>query len=200
MVRQPSAADAAELARRLPRLAVGLHLDFGEWVYRDGEWAALYEVAPTDDPAAAAAEAERQLAAFRDLVGRDPTHLDSHQHVHRDGPLRSVVARLSESLAVPARHVTPAVRYAGDFYGQSAKGEPAPESIGVPALVGFLAALTPGVTELACHPGEDANLDSVYRDERLQEVRALCDPGVHETIDREGIRLVSFAEVRALLR
>ena len=26
---------------------VGLHLDLGEWAYRDGDWVSLYQVVPT---------------------------------------------------------------------------------------------------------------------------------------------------------
>src|SRR4051794_39741974 len=42
MVRWPAAAEAAACARSHPRLAVGLHLDLGEWECRDGTWVARY--------------------------------------------------------------------------------------------------------------------------------------------------------------
>jgi predicted glycoside hydrolase/deacetylase ChbG (UPF0249 family) len=200
MVRQPAADDAVALARRHPRLAVGLHLDFGEWVYRDGAWATLYEVVPADDPAAAADEVDRQLAAFTELVGRDPTHIDSHQHAHRSEPLQSIVRRIAEERGIPLRHVTPRIRYCGDFYGQSGKGEPAPDAIGVPTLLGILSSLPPGITEFACHPGEDTNLKSVYAKERIDEVCALCDPQVLQTISQNGIQLISFADAGEMLR
>ena len=82
MVRWPTATAAAAYARGNPRFGVGLHLDLGEWTYRDGAWPALYEVVSLQDAHAIAEEVSRQLAAFREIVGRDPTHLDSHQHVH----------------------------------------------------------------------------------------------------------------------
>src|SRR5437762_1183195 len=85
MVRWPAVAAAAAYAREHPALGVGLHLDLGEWEYSNGDWVARYEVVPLDDAAAVAAEAGRQLAAFRGLMGRDPDHLDSHQHVHLRG-------------------------------------------------------------------------------------------------------------------
>src|SRR5689334_12175655 len=83
MVRQPSAGAAAEEARRRPGLSLGLHLDVGEWEYRDGNWVAVYEVVGGDDATALAGEVGRQLDAFMRLVGRPPTHIDSHQHAHR---------------------------------------------------------------------------------------------------------------------
>src|SRR5262245_55550677 len=69
MVRYPAAIEAADYARRHTRLGVGLHLDLGEWAFRGGEWVALYLVVAADDAGPVRAEAERQLAAFRDLVG-----------------------------------------------------------------------------------------------------------------------------------
>src|SRR5919199_1733575 len=83
MVRWPAAGEAAAYARAHPALSLGLHVDLGEWAYRDGAWVQLYQVVPEDDRAAVAEELSRQLAAFRALVGRHPTHLDSHQHVHQ---------------------------------------------------------------------------------------------------------------------
>jgi predicted glycoside hydrolase/deacetylase ChbG (UPF0249 family) len=55
--------------------------------------------------------------------------------------------------------------------------------------------LQPGITELGCHPGEGTDADSVYGDEREAELTVLCDPAVRATIEREGIRLRSFAEI-----
>ena len=192
MVRQPAARDAAAAARQRPRLSVGLHLDLGEWVFRDGGWEAVYEVVPGDDAAAVVAEVSRQCDAFVRLVGRAPTHLDSHQHVHRSEPLRSAAQSLAARLGIPLRHFTPAVRYRGDFYGQGGKGERLPEMITSEALRRTLSVLPPGVTELCCHPGDDETLASAYREERLVEVRALCDPLVKTSLAEQGTELISF--------
>jgi hypothetical protein len=43
MVRWPSAQEAAAYARSHTSLSLGLHFDFGEWRYRDGNWWKLYE-------------------------------------------------------------------------------------------------------------------------------------------------------------
>src|SRR5947209_15005439 len=104
MVRWPAAAEAASYARSRPELSLGLHVDLGEWVFRDGEWTLLYDVVDTDDPIMVLAEIERQMKSVRELVQRNPTHLDSHQHVHRDEPVRSAMLQLSEELGVPLRH------------------------------------------------------------------------------------------------
>ena len=193
MVLWPAAAEAAAYAGEHPDLALGLHLDLGEWVYREGEWLPAYEVVPADDSPAVTEEAARQLAAFRRLVGRDPTHLDSHQHVHLREPVRSVLSEVAGELAVPLRHYDPRIRYCGDFYGQTGKGQPLPEGISADALIEILAALPAGITELACHPGLDDGLQSTYRSERAVEVGVLCDPRVRATVAAKDIELCSFA-------
>src|SRR5436309_3540787 len=84
MVRWPAATEAAAYAKQHPELSVGLHLDLGEWIYCDGEWRKLYDVIQEDDAVAVATEVEQQVRAFRQLMGRNPTHIDSHQHSHRN--------------------------------------------------------------------------------------------------------------------
>ena len=83
MVRMPAAEVAAELARERPELSVGLHVDF------TGEGTPA--PADIDDIAACAVEMRAQLERFEDLVGRPPTHIDSHHHVHRFRPSRAAV-------------------------------------------------------------------------------------------------------------
>ena len=195
MVRGQAAVEAATYGREHPRLSVGLHVDLGESVYRDGGWTARYVVVPADESAVVGTEALKQLEVFRELMGSDPTHLDSHQHVHRDEPVRSVLAGVAHEIGVPLRHFTPGVRYCGDFYGQTSTGDPFPDAIGVERLVALLRGLPGDVKELACHPGYDLDLETTYRVERAAEVTTLCDPRVRAALAAEGIELWSFHEV-----
>lgn len=192
MVRWPSAVEAASYARNRPALSIGLHVDLGEWLFRDSAWTPVYEVVPNDDANAVANEVTRQLAEFRRLMGMEPTHLDSHQHVHRNDPVRTVLKMIASELAIPVRHFTPEVRYNGQFYGQTSTGSPNRQAITVEGLTAIFAELQPGLTELACHPGDEATLVSAYSRERMQEVKALCDPQVRLALIREGIQLRSF--------
>jgi predicted glycoside hydrolase/deacetylase ChbG (UPF0249 family) len=194
MVRWPAAAEAVAYSRAHRDLSLGLHVDLGEWAYRDETWVPLYDVTRLDDTAAVADEVSRQLAAFRRLVGTDPTHIDSHQHVHLEDPVRSVVGAIARRLGVPLRHCSPGVQYCGSFYGQTAEGSPFPEGISVEGLIKILAGLPPGLTELTCHPGEEDGLETMYRRERAQEVNVLCDPQVRAAIVAERIELRSFAD------
>lgn len=195
MVRWPGAAEAVAYARDHCAMSLGLHIDLGEWACREGSWIPLYEVVPLGDPAAVRQEATRQLAAFRDIVGGPPTHLDSHQHVHLRDPARSTMLELAQDLRVPLRHFTRDVRYCGSFYGQTTDGQPLPEAIAVDALMAILHSLPEGTTELACHPGWDEHLDTMYAHERGQEVRTLCSDEVQSGVRSLGIQLCCFADL-----
>jgi hypothetical protein len=95
---------------------------------RSGDgWREVYEVEPTG------AEVERQLEQLRRLLVADPTHLDSHQHIHLDEPVRSVLRELGARLGVPARELTEDVRSVGDF-----DGEPDDEAISAAGLTRLL--------------------------------------------------------------
>jgi chitin disaccharide deacetylase len=195
MVRWPAAGEAARLARGT-RLSVGLHLDLGEWEYRDGGWHPVYEVLEQQTPATVAAEIAAQLERFEHLVGAPPTHLDSHQHVHRDEPTRSALARAGEVLGVPVRERSPGIRYSGAFFGQDGRGTPVEDAITVAGLIKTIEELPPGVTELGCHPAAEAEGESMYDTERVREVETLCDPRVRAALQRGGVELRSFADLR----
>jgi predicted glycoside hydrolase/deacetylase ChbG (UPF0249 family) len=193
MVRWPDAVEAAAYSRAHPDLSLGIHLDFGEWAYRDETWIPLYQVVPDADIKAVAEEVSRQFDTFRCLVGADPTHIDSHQHVHREEPIRSALIDVADNMAVPLRDCSPAVQYCGSFYGQTAEGAPLPQFISVEGLISILKELPPGTTELGCHPGIGAGLpETMYRGERSKEVAALCDPQIRTAIVDMGIELRSF--------
>jgi predicted glycoside hydrolase/deacetylase ChbG (UPF0249 family) len=133
-VRWPAAREAARFARSRPGLSLGLHVDLGEWVFEEGAWRCCYEVVPLDSVDDITTETLRQLEAFRDLVGRDPSHLDSHQHVHvTTQAVSSVLGELADKLDIPLRGAN-GVNYCGNFYGQTARGQALHENITVQAL------------------------------------------------------------------
>jgi chitin disaccharide deacetylase len=192
MTRQPAAEGAARLTQRHPTLAVGLHIDIGQWDYESGEWKIAYERCPPGDEAAVEAECRGQLETFRELLDRDPTHLDSHQHTHMEEPVAAVVEGLAAELGVPAR--ARGIRYEGGFYGQSGRGEPWPRGITVEHLIELIKALPEGWTELGCHPGLGVGAaESSYGPEREQEVQTLCDPRVGAALQAQAVELRSFA-------
>lgn len=184
MVDTLASEEAAALARPLPALSLGLHADLDNALQSGGleTWRS---------------ELHRQLERFCRLVGRPPTHLDSHHNVHRDARLLPVFRELAQCLDIPLRDDSP-IRSLSGFYGQWG-GETHPEHIGVQALIRLLTQeIQPGVSELCCHPGYvEADLRSSYRLEREIELQTLCDPAVRQTIAVHCIRLISFRDAGA---
>jgi predicted glycoside hydrolase/deacetylase ChbG (UPF0249 family) len=194
MVRQEAAGEAAAFSRRHPSLAIGLHVDIGQWDYQSGEWRVTYQRCSPEDETAVEAECRGQVESFRELLGRDPTHLDSHQHTHMEEPVASVAEQLAAELGVPLRGH--AIRYEGGFYGQAGRGEHWPEGITVEHLIELIATLPDGWTELGCHPGIGVGGgESSYGPERERELDALCDPRVRIAVADAKVELRSFGEV-----
>src|SRR5438128_1837722 len=79
MVNMPATEAAVASSRSLPHLSVGLHVDFA------GEPGKA--VGGTNVAENCRAELYRQVYRFQELVGRLPTHLDSHHNAHRDPQL-----------------------------------------------------------------------------------------------------------------
>jgi predicted glycoside hydrolase/deacetylase ChbG (UPF0249 family) len=195
MVRQPAAAEAVALARDCPQLGLGLHIDLGEWAYRDGAWQTVYEFVDNGKTDAVRQEVQEQFDRFCELTDQLPSHLDSHQHVHRQEPAASVMRALAKEHYLPLRHENPAVAYQGAFYGQAANGQPLPENITVDSLLRLLPELASGATELGCHPGFGDDLNTMYRLERKAEVQTLCEPQVRAAIDELRIELTNFKDL-----
>lgn len=198
MVRWPAIGDAAKYNREFPKLSVGLHLDLSEWAYRDDEWVCLYQVIDETDAIAVRNEVSNQFEGFRMRFGKEPSHIDSHQHAHMNDPLRSIALEFAERIGIPLRQVTETVSYCGSFYGQSSEGHPNHEAITVDSLIETLRDLPVGVTELACHPAFGADIEGMYVSERSLELRTLCDPRVRHAIEELGIHLVSFADIAGI--
>jgi predicted glycoside hydrolase/deacetylase ChbG (UPF0249 family) len=196
MVRFPEARAAAAYARGHPELSVGLHIDLGEWTCVHEQWKLIYQVVPSEDPTAVADEVARQISRFRELIGRSPTHLDSHQHVHRAEPLNSILRKQAQDLGIVLRDCSNRVQYCGDFYGQSNKGYACPDSISPESLVKIFRGISePSITEIGCHPASKMDMQGMYRQERLLELETLCHPLVRATAIEEQISLCSFAEL-----
>jgi chitin disaccharide deacetylase len=181
MVEGSAAREAAEAARNHPGLSVGLHF------VADG-----YDVARA---------LTRQLASFEQLVGRPPTHVDSHHHFHRDDDVFSQFCELLEPLGVPVRG-DGRVAWIGGFYAQWQAGVTNLEYVSVPSFVRLLREeVRAGWTELACHPGyRSGGFRSSYLAEREAEVRTLTDARVQEAIAELDIQLANYADFERSLR
>ena len=187
MVDRPASEEAGALGRAMPDLSLGLHADLDDAVRQPANCA--------DWRSALHRQAER----FWTLVGRPPTHLDSHHNLHRMPWLLPLFAELAQHYRVPLRGHSP-IRCVSSFYGQWG-GETHPEQVGVEGLIRILATdVHSGVTELCCHPGYvEPDFPSSYGAEREMELRTLCHPAVREALEQQRIRLVSFRAAEALV-
>jgi chitin disaccharide deacetylase len=194
MVKQPRAPQAADLAARHPRLGVGLHIDLTEWEPVNDVWTQRYSRVDPEDADQVAAEIRSQLELFVALIGHQPDHLDSHQHVHLSGPPRAASLRLASELGVPLRAIDSRVAFCGQFYGQQQQSQPYPEGVTVANVLRLARAMSDGWTELMCHPGYSHDVDSIYAAEREQELAVLCDPAVPQALAELEVRLCSFRD------
>lgn len=182
MVDTPWSAEAAMLSLSTPELSVGLHAVLPE---EDARYS------PAD-------ELTRQFARFAELMGRPPTHLDSHHNVHRRPEMLPEFLECSRRLGVPLREHS-SVHYFPRFYGQWS-GESHPEQVSFQSLIQMLEKEIPdGITELSCHPGyADPLLLSTYVVEREVELNTLCDPRVPAVLAAQGITLISYHQLGSL--
>ncbi|MDX2000691.1 MAG: carbohydrate deacetylase [Thermoanaerobaculia bacterium] len=213
MVGFPAAVSAARELADFPRLGVGLHVTLSgarpllpldqvpSLVNADGDLPRRPDLDWQAEPAEIEREVRAQLARFRELTGRWPTHFDSHHHSHRVPRVTDVLVTLARELGVPVRRASSEVAtrlvaagvastdsFVESFYGDGAQ---------LAALLEILAGIGPGVTELMVHPGQvddELRTGSTYLEDRERELAILTDPAVLAAVARHGLRLATFGE------
>jgi chitin disaccharide deacetylase len=218
MTNAPDSQGAAELARDTPTLDVGVHLvlTFGRptgdvaryrtIVDRDGSFLRPKALMSREiDREEALTEYRAQYDKARQLMGREPTHLDTHHWVHDHPALEWAIGELARETGAAARIHADAQRDRLRARGVRTPDHFAREfqyegKVGVEQLLVLLEQLAArsGVTELMCHPGEaDETLmkRSGYARERPTELATLTDRRVLSAVTDLGITLATFADV-----
>jgi predicted glycoside hydrolase/deacetylase ChbG (UPF0249 family) len=192
MVNTPATAEAVRLARELPDLSLGLHVNFTNEAER---------LVDFYDPRVARDELRRQFDLFVSLVGRAPTHLDSHQHIHRVRECAPAFQALAAEHGLHLRDKPP-VTYKGGFYGQWEYGVSDPTKVSVEALERILRnEISDGIFEMCVHPGYvDAEFVSVYLKDRERELATLTAPRLRAILEDEKIRLIGFRDLAGATR
>ena len=188
MVNTPGTDEAVALAAARPRLSLGLHVNFTNEAQRLVEF---------DDPEVCRRELRRQFDRFVELTGRLPTHLDSHQHVHRRPRCQPSFQELAEEHGLPLRDQRP-VTFKGGFYAQWEYGVSEPAKVSFDALTSILSTeLAHGIYELAVHPGYyDTRAEYVYHRDREWELATLSDPRVLALLREHRVELISYHELK----
>jgi predicted glycoside hydrolase/deacetylase ChbG (UPF0249 family) len=218
MTNAPDTRGAAKLARATPSLDVGVHLvvtfdrpladveRVPTLVDRDGRFFRPIELLARDiDRKEALIEYRAQYLKARELLGREPTHLDSHHWVHDHPALEWAIGELARETGAAARvhsdEQRDRLRARGvrtpDHFVRDFQHEGKVDVDTLLALLGRLAAQG-GITELMCHPGEpDEALAkrSGYARERATELATLTDPRVRAKVKDHGISLTTFADI-----
>ncbi|MFQ5828499.1 MAG: carbohydrate deacetylase [Candidatus Methylomirabilia bacterium] len=148
------------------------------------------------------AELRAQVNAFVTLMGRSPTHLDSHHHVGRDAPIRETLLALARELAVPVRSQDDESRRSARAAGLRTPdhffGESGPEPYwSTERTLAHLRALPEGVSEFMTHPGfYDQDLAySRYGKQREVELEGLTAEAVRRAVEQYDIRLCHFGQL-----
>ncbi|MEW8977111.1 MAG: ChbG/HpnK family deacetylase [Symbiobacterium sp.] len=232
MVNFPWAAEMARLLEGAPGLGVGLHLNLTtgapvlpaaavpSLVGPEGRFQrSLVRLLRRVRPAEAEREWSAQLERFVALVGRLPTHLDTHRYLQAYPPLCRAMLAVARRYGVPAVRVLPPDFFPPDTFPRWSPAGPvlraalarstalirqsgvrAPDrtlagDFDLPGLLARLGQVGEGVTELVTHPGEvDEQLRTLssLREQREVELAALTSPRARERVERLGIELIHF--------
>lgn len=182
--------EAVRMAKGLPALSVGLHVNFTNEAQR------LFDF---ENPELVRAEVRRQFDRFCELMGRPPAHIDSHQHVHRARGRRPIFQELAREHHLPLRDELPVI-FKGGFYAQWEYGQGDREKVDVAALEWMLRNEIHhgGIYEVSCHPGYfDPAVNYVYHREREWELATLVDPRIRQVLAEEKIEVINYAQLEA---
>ena len=159
---------------------------------------------PRAGPDELLAEARAQLRRFRELMGRDPTHLDTRQHAHRAvRGARSACSTLAWETGLPVRNASrdvherlrrEGIRSTDQVTSRSSTARP-PRSRRCVTLLGGLPL---GTTELMCRPVAGRGARPSERLRRCRATRAL-DALTHrearQILQAAGVRLIHFGDL-----
>ncbi|HIE5388059.1 TPA: chitin disaccharide deacetylase [Enterobacter cancerogenus] len=205
---------AAQLSREAPELGVGMHFvltlgmplsampgltregQLGKWIWEMAEQGAL----PLDE---IARELDCQFNRFVDVFGREPTHIDSHHHVHMIPAICPIVAEFARrkgvamrvDRSVPQEAAVPDVQTT-DGFSSAFYGDDISEALFLKVLDDS-AARGERSLEVMAHPAFVDNIvrKSAYCWPRLAELDVLTSASLKYAIAERGYRLGTFRDL-----
>lgn len=239
MVNFPWAADMAPMLEEVPELGVGVHLNLTtgapvlpteqvtSLVAGEGNFQkSLLHLVTRAEMGQVRQEWMAQAERGIQLLGRLPTHLDTHRYLQGHPAFAAVLIDVARTYKIPAvrclyagpgmalsqmyRPWNPTRLLVERYLRRSAElvtasGLAYPGSIlagdfDKERLLRLLEQVGEGVTELVCHPGRvDDRLRSLssMQDHREVELAALIAPEVRAAVERLGLTLASFRHLAA---
>lgn len=211
MTNMPGAAHAAALALENPGLGVGIHLvlDCGAPVNEEvpsltnenGFFHKMNDLVKHASLSDIEKEYTSQIEKFLSF-GLQPTHIDSHHHLHGHEKIYPIVAKLAKKYNLPVRKVSADPRHVSNeelqmvqyfspaFYGNDLSAKHLIELAD--------SALSYETAEIMTHPAyidEPLLSGSSYALQRVRELAILTDKKVQQAFFDKNIKLVTYKEV-----
>lgn len=171
MVDSIAAGEAADLSK-YPNLSVGLH----------------FEVKNFDD---VAGELERQVAKFKEITGKMPTHIDTHKIHTSDPGFYPALPDYCKKHKIPMRQLS-GVNFIRSFMGLRTNGD-----VSVTLFKKAVDQATEEYNEIMTHVGYSDDYlrgKSSYSERREEELKTICDPEVKKYIEQKGLELINWEE------
>ena len=216
LVNGAAISHAAQLSRCVPELGVGMHFvltlgeplsampgltregRLGKWIWQMAEEDSL----PLDE---IAHELECQYRRFIALFGCEPTHIDSHHHVHMIARIYPIVAAFAREKGVALRidrqvaerdDLAQDAARSSDGFTSEFYGEATSEALFLQTLD---ASIQRGESslEVMCHPAfvDNTIMGSAYCYPRLAELEVLTSASLKYAVAERGYRLGTYRDV-----
>ncbi len=219
MVNLPAPGRILKELKKRKKLGVGLHLNITlgtpvalprkipTLLKADGSFKKRSELDFKNISQAELAEEYRsQIERFRKLLGRLPTHLDTHHHLHAKKEIFEIFTRMAARYRLPVRMsclCTAGVRkklktrgvLTTDHLIEDLESAHAWSRV---SLLKALRTLRKGTYELMCHPARcDKALMAIssFNRTREREREALCSVEVQSFLKEEKMRLIAFGDL-----
>lgn len=202
VVCDPAAARRLTYWRDQIRGCVGIHLQITDGLSLTGvQFPRFPSGIGNIDPDVLQREWEVQIAAFFEC-GLEPTHIDTHHHVHSIPAVFEVYRNLAGAYNLPARTLSRNMAAVLRAHGVDCADSGITWSAFSPRSVLEMAAdffgnASSGILEIGCHPAHaDTALEaaSVYAWPRQSELEMLCKPGLRSLATTLGIELCNYVD------
>lgn len=204
---------AAQLSRDVPELGVGMHFvltlgmplspmpgltrdgQLGKWIWEMAEQGVL----PLEE---ITRELDCQFNRFVDVFGKEPTHIDSHHHVHMIPAIFPIVAEFAQRKGVAIRvdrevpGVPDCAVKSTDGFSSAFYGDEIDEALFLKVLDESAARAEKSV-EVMAHPAfvDNTVRKSAYCWPRLVELDVLTSASLKYAIAERGYRLGTFRDL-----